>query len=126
MNGETPKTRYHAEVKIPIDGHEARVNCFADSLVEIFQDIGTICSQFPPDWKNPAKREIVNAERKAQQVAARAAEDEQTGEIPVCQECGTDEFMELIPFTDKKTGRPRQEWKCQQCQEWHWPNGKGR
>jgi len=134
MNGETPKTRYHAEVKIPIDGHEARVNCFADTLVEIFQDIGTICSQFPPDWKNPAKREIVNAELKAQQIAAQAEalseakglEDEQTGEVPVCQECGTDEFMELIKWTDKLTLKPRQAWKCQQCQKWDRNNRRGR
>jgi len=122
MNGET---RYHAEVKIPIEGHEARVNCFADTLVEIFQDIGTICSQFPPDWKNPAKREIANAELKAKQVKA-APEAEQTGEVPVCQECGTDAFMELIRWTDKVTLKPRQAWKCQQCQKWDRNNGRGR
>ncbi len=121
-NGEKPETRYHAEVKIPIEGHEARVNCFADSLAEIFRDIGTIISQFPSDWKNPARREIANAELKAQQVAAR---EEQTGEIPVCQECGTDEFMELIKWADKVTLKPRQAWKCQQCQKWHRNNGKG-
>jgi hypothetical protein len=126
MNAENQKTRYHAEVKITIEGHEARVNCFADSLVEIFKDIGTICSQFPPDWKNPAKREIKNAELKAQQVAAKAAEEEPTGEIPFCENCGTDAFMELIEFADKRTGMPRKAWKCQQCQKWHWPNGKGR
>jgi len=41
--------------------------------------------------------------------------------------CGTDEFMELISFTDKNTGKPRQAWKCQQCQKWHWSkNGRGR
>ena len=141
MNGENQKTRYHAEVKLNIEGHEARVNCFADTLVEIFNDIGTILSQFPPDWKNPAKREIVNAELKAKQLkekprAAAAAsigaaapkplfEEGKTGEVPICQECGSAEFMELISFTDKKTGNPRQAWKCQQCQKWHWPNGKG-
>ena len=123
MNGENQKTRYHAEVKITVEGHEARVNCFADSLVEIFRDIGQVIAQYPPDWKSPAKRDIVNAERKAKTAAAR---EEPTGEIPVCEHCGTDEFMELIPFTDKKTGKPRKEWKCQQCQEWHWPNGRGR
>lgn len=121
-NGEKPETRYHAEVKITIEGRDARVNCFADTLAEIFNDIATICSQFPSDWKNPARREIANAELKANQAAP---ETEQTGEIPVCQECGTDAFMELISFTDKRTGEPRQEWKCQQCQKWHWPNGGG-
>lgn len=122
MNGQN-QTRYHAEVKITIEGHEARINAFADTLAEVFRDIGTIASQFPPDWKNPAKREIVNAELKAQQVAL---QEEPTGEIPVCQNCGTDEFMQLINFTDKKTGKPKQAWKCQGCEQWHWPNGKGR
>ena len=55
MNGENQETRYHAEVKINIEGHEARVNVFADTLVEIFKDIGQIISQFPPDWKSPAR-----------------------------------------------------------------------
>ncbi len=119
-NGENQKTRYHAEVKVNVEGHDARINCFADSLVEIFRDIGEVIAQFPPDWKSPARRENANAELKAQHAS------EQTGEIPVCQNCGTDEFMELISFTDRRTGEPRQAWKCQQCQKWHWPNGKGR
>lgn len=123
---EQNQTRYHAEVKITIEGREARVNVFADTLVEIFRDIGIIASQFPPDWKSPAKRDIANAELIKAQQAAKAVEEEPTGEIPVCQECGTDEFMELISFADKKTGQPRKAWKCHGCDQWHWPNGKGR
>jgi len=131
MNGDK---RYHAEVKVTLEGREARINVFADTLNEVFQDIGTICSQFPQDWMNPAKREIVNAERKAAQLkqsqrkpAPRSdphLDEFATGEIPVCDNCGSSEFMELISFTDKKTGRPRREWKCQQCNKWHFPNGK--
>ena len=124
MNAENQKTRYHAEVKLNIEGHEARVNCFADTLVEIFNDIGTIVSQFPPDWKNPAKREIANAELKAKQLKEKP-KAEPAAAIPVCENCSTDAYMELISFTDKKTGSPRQAWKCQQCQKWHWSNGKG-
>jgi len=136
MNGDK---KYHAEVKITIEGHEARVNCFEDTLNEIFGDIGTICAQFPPDWKNPALREAMNQENidKARRTGKPAPKPEagadqpsreETGEIPVCEDCGTDEFMELIGFTDKKTGKPRQAWKCQQCQKWVWPdkNGRGR
>ena len=185
MNGDK---RYHAEVKILIEGHEARVNCFADTLVEIFQDIGTICGQFPPDWKSPAKREAMNeqnaqkrteaqrqeaearekarVQRKtaAQEAQAKAASKampkapfgqiekaitkaykdsgipenddrlddmlfgEETGEIPVCPNCGTNEAMELIEWRDKQTGKPRAEWKCQQCHKWlpKPKNGRGR
>ena len=136
MNGDK---RYQAEVKITLEGREARINTFRDTLQEIFQDIGTICTQFPQDWMNPAKREIVNAERKAAQLrqpaggaapkstAGPAVSPQETGEIPVCEDCGSQEFMELIEFTDKKTGKPRRAWKCQACQKWHWPeNGKKR
>ncbi|MFO7773532.1 MAG: hypothetical protein R6V59_06320 [Dehalococcoidia bacterium] len=128
MNGDK---RYHAEVKVTLEGREARINVFADTLNEVFKDIGTICTQFPQDWMNPAKREIINAERKAAslrqpQSKPPAPPADTTGEIPVCDVCGTDEFMQIIQFTDKKTGRPRREWKCQQCNQWHWPNGKKR
>jgi hypothetical protein len=128
MNGEQ-KTRYHAEVKIIIEGREARINVFADTLNEIFLDIGNICSQYPQDWKSPAKREIINAELIAKQLNQKAeakppAGAAESGEIPVCENCGSSEFMELIKFADKKTGKPRQAWKCQQCQKWHFPNGK--
>lgn len=123
-NGESPETRYHAEVKVTVDGHEARINCFRDALDEVFLDIARIIGQFPDYWKSPARRELINAERKASQLRP----EDQTGEIPVCQECGTDEFVELIDFADRKTGASRQAWKCQQCQKWHWPekNKKGR
>jgi hypothetical protein len=130
MNGDK---RYHAEVKIELEGRECRINAFRDTLQEIFQDIGTICSQFPQDWMNPAKREIVNAERKAAQLAQDAASKAsskatakagETGEIPVCEQCGSQEFMELLRWTDKKTGQPRQAWKCQACVKWHFENGK--
>jgi hypothetical protein len=127
MNGDK---RYHAEVKVTLEGRECRINAFRDTLQEIFQDIGTICTQYPQDWMNPAKREIVNAERKAAQLgiqkgaAAAAAKAQETGEIPVCEHCGSQEFMELITFTDKKTGKPRRAWKCQSCEKWHFENGK--
>lgn len=143
MNGDK---RYHAEVHIIIEGHEARVNCFADTLVEIFNDIGTICAQFPPDWKNPALREEMNqanlathnrelktgAQKPKPAPKPEAESDElfgkETGEIPVCRACNTNEAMELIPFTDKKTGKPRSAWKCQACGKWYYPgkNGEGR
>ena len=124
----TNGSRYHAEVHIALEGRDCRVNVFADTLVEIFQDIGTICNQYPQDWMHPAKREIVNAERKAatlrQPQPAPAPKSDETGEIPVCDDCGSSESMELIEFADRKTGRPRREWKCQACEKWHWPNGK--
>ena len=128
MNG----TRYHAEVRIQLEGRDCKINSFRDTLDEIFQDIATVCMQYPQDWMNPAKREIVNAERKAAQLTQhkRPAASKpappvlETGEIPECDECGSSEFMEFITFNDKKTGKPKSAWKCQACEKWHWPNGK--
>jgi len=117
-------SRYHAEVKVELEGREARINVFADTLTEIFQDIGTICSQFPQWWKSPARAELVNAERKAAQPAAPQARVAGTPQVPVCAHCGSSEYMELIEFPSKKTGELKQAWKCQQCNEWHWPNVK--
>lgn len=125
MNGDS---RYHAELHLTIGGREARINCFADTLAQIFKDIGTIASQFPPDWTNPAKREIMNAELKAAQLNGQQPPlAKPTAQNPVCPDCGTGEFMELIEFTDKKTGARRKAWKCQRCGKWYWPpnNGKG-
>jgi len=129
MNGD--KSKYHAEIKLTLEGREARINILSDTLNEIFTDIGTICSQFQPEWQNPARREAMNQEnidRRSGKPKPKAEPEEEleTGEVPVCDTCGTDEFMELINFIDKKTGKPRQAWKCQQCQSWHWDNKNGR
>ena len=124
MNGNT---RYHGEININIGPNEARINVFSDNLQELFKDLGIIQSQFGKSdpVTNPAKRDIINAELKAANMGKPTTQEPQeTGEIPTCEECGSQEFMELITFTDKKTGRPRKEWKCQICNRWHWPNGK--
>lgn len=123
MNGESPKTRYHAEVKVVIEGRECRINAFRDTLDEIFQDIGTIASQFPQDWKSPAKREIVNAELKAEQLRKDAPVPQKGAHVPTCAFCKSAAHMELIKFTDKTTGEAAQAWKCQDCKKWHFPNG---
>jgi len=122
MNG-SPLTRYHAEVKVTIDGREARINVFADTLNEIFADLGTICEQIPGPFQNGAMRDIVNAERKAEQLRqdgklpARVGKKLAPPPSPVCPNCGSTN-TELIKWTDKETGKPRQAWKCQDCKQW--------
>lgn len=131
MNGE-PKTRYHAEIKLTVEGKEARINVFADTLNEVFSDLAKIAIQYD-ELHSQARREIMNADLKSKQLkqpkpskAPREFDPEldefDTGEVPVCLYCGSAEFMELIRFTDKKTGKPRQAWKCQSCDKWHFPN----
>jgi hypothetical protein len=122
MNGDK---RYHGEIMINIGPNEARINVFGDNLQDVFKDLGIIHAQFgkADPVTNPAKREIVNAERKAKQLGL-GAQTKETDETPCCEECKSQEFMEFIIFTDKKTGKPRGAWKCQMCKKWHWPNGK--
>ena len=121
-NGQ-PTSRYHAEIKVVVDGREARINAFRDTLAEIFTDLSLITQQIPGDWRNGAKREIVNAERKAEQLHAAGALPPTVAKKlspktpPPCPNCGSTN-TELIKWTDKDTGQPRQAWKCQDCKQW--------
>jgi RNase P subunit RPR2 len=124
MNGDK---RYHGEIQVTIGGNAARINVFSDNLQEVFQDLATIQAQlgFADPATNPARREIANAEL----IAARQKGDKPlVPQVPFCPNCETNEFMELVTFTDKATGQPKQAWKCQKCGKWWWPdkNGKGR
>ena len=133
------KAKYHAEIHVPVDGRDVRLNIFADTLAEIFHDLGAVTAQTDVDATSAARRELINAERKAgtlaapddravkpaQPPAAQSADSGWPDAAPVCEKCGTNDAMQLINFTDKKTGQPRQAWKCQACDTWHWPNGRG-
>ena len=121
MNG-TPLTRYHAEIKLMVEGKEARINVFADTLNEIFADLAKITIQYD-ELRNTAKREILNAELKANGLA-------KNGQLPdsvakklasknptCCVNCGSTN-IELINWNDKNTGEAKQAWKCQDCKQW--------
>lgn len=120
-------TRYHAEIKVELDGHDARINVFGDHLAEIFQDLATVCQQFPVSgWKPPAGPPA-GAPKWASTPPPDLRAGTQSGpdpEIPTCAHCGAWDNMELIHFTDKKTGQPRSAWKCQECDQWHFPDRK--
>jgi hypothetical protein len=122
MNG-TPLTRYHAEIKLTVQGKEARINIFADTLNEIYSDLAKVTTQFD-ELHSAAKREIVNAELKAKQAAKPAARSANSDTRPVCQSCGSCDSMELIRWADKRTQEARSAWKCQACDQWHFANGK--
>ena len=128
MSEQNQQTNYHAEVKGRLYDEEVRVNIFANTLNEIFLDIGKVHAQLFEGYRNPAKRGIANAEAVDQQTAALTFNNTQSGELPVCQQCGSTASMELIEFSDKQTGLPRKAWKCQACNKWNWPtkNGNGR
>ena len=129
MSNGQPATRYHAEIKLTIAGKESRINVFADTLNEIFLDLAKIGIQFD-ELHSAAKREILNAGLKAEQLRQdghlppKPSAKSASAAVPVCMNCGSQEHMELIKWTDKTTGEPRQAWKCQECKEWLRPNGR--
>ena len=120
-NGQT--TRYHAEVKLTYDAREVRINIFADTLVEVYRDLANICEQIPGPFQNGAHREIANAEAKAEQLRQNGQLPEHIARKlgpktpPACPSCGSTN-TELIKWTDKETGEPKQAWKCQDCKQW--------
>ena len=125
MNG-TPLTRYHAEVKLTVQGKEARINIFGDTLNEIYSDLAKVTTQFD-ELYSAARREMVNAELKANQIARSVkpgAKSANSDTRPVCQSCGSRDNMELIRWADKKTQEARSAWKCQACNEWYRPDGQ--
>jgi len=126
MNG-TPSSRYHAEIKLTYDAREVRINIFADTLAEIYKDLGAISQQLPGPLKNGGHREIANAELKAEQLRQNGqlpahVEKKLGPKAPVCVNCGSTN-TELIKWADKETGEPKQAWKCQDCKQWL-PNAK--
>ena len=40
-------------------------------------------------------------------------------EAPTCKTCGDTTHMELLTF--RRNGQDRSAWKCQQCNNWHYP-----
>ena len=118
MNGQT---RYHAEVKLTYYGNDVRINIFADTLVEVYRDLANVCEQLPDGFKSQAKRELANADLKAQQLQQNgkrpAPSEKKLGPTPVCTNCGSTN-TELISWTDKTSGESKQAWKCQDCKQW--------
>jgi hypothetical protein len=122
MNG-TPSSRYHAEIKITVEGKEARINIFADTLNEIYSDLAKIAVQYDR-LHSQAVRELENAQLKANQADSTGAKPPKADPRPVCQSCASRDNMELIRWADKKTQEARSAWKCQACDQWHFPDKK--
>jgi hypothetical protein len=122
MTNGAPLTRYHAEIKITVEGKEARINIFADTLNEIYSDLAKISVQFDR-LHSQAVRELDNAQLKANQADRTGAKPPKSDPRPVCASCGSRDSMELVRWADKKTQEARSAWKCQACNQWHFPNG---
>ena len=131
MSNDSPKTRYHAQVKVIMAGRDVTLNIFADGLPDIYRDLALIVNSDPQALAQAAPPEIIPNPGPAPAPRPKpkptpATQPAEFQELPVCVQCGEWDGMELIQFTDKRTGAPREAWKCQNCDKWHFPNGKGR
>ncbi len=121
---EQTQTRYHGKVRVQKGETLIEVNIFDDNKEKLYLEIQQAIAQFSNDIKpaTAAQREIARAEQ------ARAAAPPKpqlkpqpkatVSNAPACQECGTDESMELISWKDKATGELKKAWKCQACNLW--------
>ena len=110
---EQPTHRFHGKVMVTRGSTEVHVNVFDDNREVVYQEIQQAIAQFSPDIK-PA----VAARRELERAAARPVASTKPPAAPACQECGTNEAMELITWKDKATGERKKAWKCQACEKW--------
>ena len=112
-------SRVHIKKDIP--QLNVQVNIFGDDPEEAFnlylQTSALMVAD--PVQPSPPKPSRAHIDRLSHEAQARQAQ-KQAGIVntPVCQECGTDESMELIEWQDKSTGEARRAWKCQGCGKW--------
>lgn len=130
------KKHVHGEIKIQRNGSELRVNIFADTLNEVFLSIAQVEAQYSKSASTSfaAKREILRAEEAA--AAAKVPQQPTPSSqgwpfkepapskangivnLPVCKQCGSNENLEKVQFTNQETGQLLTRFKCQTCKVW--------
>lgn len=91
------------------------LNVFADTAAELWSLYNEILALIDD--------EVASAYTRVTKASVRPAPKPSRGNggfagKPVCQECGSDESMELISWKDKTTGELKKAWKCQSCEKW--------
>ena len=93
------------------------INVFGDSAAEamelLIDTIAHIEGNTAKDCVNAAY-----AQQRADRQPANAKPSAGASNTPVCADCGTDEAVELITFTDRDTGEQKRRFKCQACGKW--------
>ena len=141
------EAKFSANVRANLRGYDVQITARSDGdedllglLVAMVQQLDTIGATPERRWENgkpingnghnepkaeppiapgpqPETSVTVPPPAPKAQPAPKPAPASQTAR-PVCQDCGTDQAMELIRWKDKSTGKNRSAWKCQQCQTW--------
>ena len=115
-NGRSP---IHIKKQLPELGIE--VNCFGNNAAEVITLLSSALDSLNdpvadkatamPKQQSQAQRELGNAENHAK---AKQSQDQR----PQCPQCGSCQTMDLITFTDQKSGNPMARYKCQACKIW--------
>jgi hypothetical protein len=127
---EQPQSRFHGKVRVQRGDTLIEVNVFDDNRQVVYLEVAQAIAQFSRDIKpaTAAGREIARVEqavldRKAAPPASAPKPVSNPGKTsianaPVCPECGLSDSVELVRWTDKKTGEQKKAWKCQLCKKW--------
>jgi hypothetical protein len=118
---ETIQHKYHAEVKSK--DCLVRINIFAEDLPSLFKDLDVVFDYMGYEEAPTAlaTTSLRGAERRRLPQEARnplANNNNNHTPQPPCPHCGAANTIELVKWTDKTTGQPRQAPKCQSCSKW--------
>jgi hypothetical protein len=121
LNGNGRRlSRLHMQKQLPDFG--IVLNLFADTPEELWSLYSSMLAVIDNEVASAyIKATKASAKPVRQQPRPAAQPSRGNGGIankPVCQECGTNEFMELISWKDKATGELKKAWKCQSCEKW--------
>ena len=103
---ENIQHKYHAEVKSR--NCQVRINIFAKDLRRLFKDLETVCDYLGYD-ESPIGQSTAGQPRPSASNGSNGAC--YTPGSP-CPHCGVLDAVELVKWTDKATGQPRQAPKC--------------
>jgi hypothetical protein len=116
-------SRLHLQKHLPAFG--LVLNIFADTPDELWALYSSVLAIIDNDVAaayakaTQASAKPARAERQQPKPAAQPSRGNGgVASKPACQECGSDEAMELISWKDKATGEFKKAWKCQSCEKW--------
>jgi len=120
---EQPQSRFHGKVKVQKGDFEIQVNIFEETREKVYQELNHAFVTLGNWFREAPKPGAPAATAAAKPPADRPgnggnAANGPLGNAPFCNECGSNDEVELIHWTDKKTHAAKSGWKCQRCKKW--------
>jgi hypothetical protein len=121
LNGNSRRlSRLHMQKQLPDFG--IVLNLFADTPEELWalysSMLAVIDNEVASAYIKATKASAKPVSRQPRPAAQPSRGNGGVANKPVCQECGSNESMELISWKDKATGELKKAWKCQSCEKW--------